>query len=70
MEQLYALVSPFTNKIIQFSEFKNETFRVAHIEFIDGQRTVTEVDAICVLVDYTPDLREKTYNPLTQTFVD
>lgn len=70
MEQLYALINPVTNKIIQFSEFKNENFVFANIEFINGERIVTEHTALCVLVDYTADLRNKTYNPETNTFVD
>ena len=69
MEQLYALVNPVTNKIVQFSEFKNESFNIVDIEFNNGNRIITEHTALCVLVNYTPDLRDKTYNPETETFI-
>lgn len=70
MEQLYALIHPVTNKIVQFSEFKNDNFKIVDIEFINNQRTVSEYIALCVPVTFTPELRNKTYDPITNSFLD
>ena len=68
MEQLYAIVNPITNKIIQFSQLENTNFKHLHVEYVNEVRQVTEVTALCVPVVFTPNLVNKTYNPSTGTF--
>jgi hypothetical protein len=69
MEQLYALVNPKTNKIIQFSQLENLNYVFKHIETVAGKRQTTDVTALCVPVIFTPELLDKTYNPQTRTFI-
>lgn len=68
MEQLYALVNPITNKIIQFSQLENLEYRYKHIETVDGLRKETNIVALCIPVSFSPGLINKTYNPSTNTF--
>jgi hypothetical protein len=68
MNNLYALVNPINNKIIQFSQLENLNFKYIHIEYVNDERVVTETTALCIPVVFTPDLINKTYNPGTGTF--
>ena len=66
----YILINPFTNKPIQFSTFKDEDFDVANIPTNMTVGLVVETSkAICVEVEYDPSLLEKTFDPVTKTFI-
>jgi len=69
MEQLFALVNPVTNKIIQFSQLENLNLVFKNIETIDGKRQETNVTALCIPVTFIPGLLDKTYSPETGTFI-
>jgi hypothetical protein len=71
MEKFYALINPFTFKIVQFSTLKDEDFTVTNVESIpNGPPQITTGKAICKeipSVDYT--LLDKTYDPGLDQFV-
>lgn len=68
MQQLYALINPINNKIVKFSQLEDLNFKILHVEYINEQRRVSEINTLCVPVEYTPNLVNKTYNPQTGTF--
>lgn len=69
MEQTYAIVNPYTNKVIQLSQLENTNYKFSHTEYVNGVRRTTEATALCILTVYTSDLIYKTYNPESGKFI-
>lgn len=68
--KIYILIDPFTNKPICFSELIITDDITNSTVDANGNRVFEKLPTLCLEVDYDPALLNKTYNPLTQTFVD
>lgn len=66
----YLIINPFTLKPIKFSTFiqADEVSNVVTGE--NGETIVVSAPALCIETDYDPALLGKTYEPLSQTFID
>ncbi len=67
---MYILINPETNKPIQFSTFKNDTYTITRSDESDenGQRIINTITALCIEQEYDASLLDKTYDPSTGTF--
>lgn len=67
---MYCIIDPFTNKVIEFSSFKNDSYFVNQTTVDeDGHFKLLQERALCVEIpNIDVSLLNKSYNSQTNTF--